>query len=81
LLANGLQHNRIGISISSKKAPLSVNRNRSKRLLSECYRKTEDLLKGGYDIVFTAERDLSKTKFLTLTKAIKGLYRKSKILR
>lgn len=45
--------NRLGIVVS-KKVGNSVQRNRVRRLIRECYRLSELKLKKGYDIVFSA---------------------------
>ncbi len=48
---NRLSFNRIGISISAKAVPKSVDRNRLKRLTRETYRLNREALKKGFDIV------------------------------
>ena len=49
---NGLDHNRLGISVS-KKAGNSVVRHRLTRLIRESYRLHEDMFSSGLDIVVT----------------------------
>ena len=49
---NGLDHNRLGISVS-KKAGNSVVRHRLTRLIRESYRLHEDIFSSGLDIVVT----------------------------
>ena len=49
---NGLDHNRLGISVS-KKAGNSVVRHRLTRLIRESYRLHEDMFSSGLDIVIT----------------------------
>ncbi|MFH1753407.1 MAG: ribonuclease P protein component [Candidatus Omnitrophota bacterium] len=80
LLPNGMAHNRLGISISSRKAPLSVSRNRSRRLLTESYRKAEGHIKEGYDMILLAERDLSKIKFTVVERGLRGAFKKSNMI-
>ena len=53
LLNNGIDCNRVGISVS-KKVGNSVVRHRITRLLRECYRAEEQYLQVGYDIVVVA---------------------------
>jgi ribonuclease P protein component len=49
---NGLDHNRLGISVS-KKTGNSVIRHRLTRLIRESYRLHEDMFSSGLDIVVT----------------------------
>ena len=49
---NGLDHNRLGISVS-KKVGNSVVRHRLTRLIRESYRLHEDMFSSGLDIVVT----------------------------
>ncbi len=49
---NGLDHNRLGISVS-KKVGNSVERHRLTRLIRESYRLHEDMFSSGLDIVIT----------------------------
>ena len=57
---NGLDKNRIGISVS-KKVGNSVVRHRITRLLRESIRLNESKIKDGYDVVFIA-RNLAKDR-------------------
>ncbi len=81
LAANGLKHNRIGISVTSKCVPQSVKRNRNKRLLSESCRLTEHYIKSiGHDIVFIVKKDMSKLYLNNVSKMMCKLYKKSGII-
>lgn len=53
LIPNGLDYNRIGITLS-RKFGNSVTRNRTKRRIREIYRNSKQDLKTGFDIVFLA---------------------------
>ena len=57
-MANGLGHNRIGFSISSRNIKLSTVRNRIRRLFREVYRRSRPALKQGSDIVIIIRRGL-----------------------
>jgi ribonuclease P protein component len=62
VLPNGLNSNRLGISVS-KKIGKSVKRNRVKRLIRENYRAFEETVPSGYDIIFTARSSTVFTGF------------------
>ena len=79
-MPNDLDYNRIGISVSAKSAPRSVNRNRCRRLLLESYRHTEDLLKKGYDIVLISRKDIAALGLEQVTTEVIRLYKKTGII-
>lgn len=54
--ANGLTHNRIGMSISARNVKLAAGRNRIKRVFREVYRKTKTILRPGADIIMIAKK-------------------------
>ena len=56
-LANGLDKNRIGLSIGRAKVALASRRNRIKRLVREIYRKNKTKFLKGFDIVVVVKRD------------------------
>lgn len=60
-LANGLNKNRIGLSVPSRFVKLANRRNRLRRLLREIYRRNKKALKEGHDIVLVVKRDLAGT--------------------
>ena len=71
----------MGFSASARKTPLSVKRNRSKRLLAEAYRATTRLIKEGYDIVISADKGLSESGLEMVKEKMLKLYKKSGIIK
>lgn len=57
---NGLEHNRIGFSISARSIKRASSRNRIRRLFREAYRKTKKSFKPGFDIVLIVKREPEK---------------------
>jgi len=54
---NGLEHNRLGFSISSSCIKRAHIRNRIRRLFREVYRKNKPLFKKAYDIVIIVRKN------------------------
>lgn len=50
-LPNGLGHNRIGFSISSRNVKLAAKRNKLRRLFREAYRLNKKRMQQGFDMV------------------------------
>ena len=71
---NGLDHNRIGISVS-KKVGNSVVRHRVKRLIRESYRMNRHNIKEGFDIVIIARNSAKGSSFSEMESAFLHLCR------
>ena len=69
ILENGLQENRIGISVS-KKVGNSVVRHHLTRLIREIYRLNEHYFKKGLDIILIVRVNAKKIDYHTLEKAL-----------
>lgn len=74
---NGLDMNRLGISVSRKNGN-SVVRHRLKRILKEAYRSIEGELRTGYDIVLIARNPLitmKSTEVIPVLRTLAGRFR------
>ena len=69
VLENGLESNRIGISVS-KKVGNSVVRHRMTRLVRESYRLSEEKFKCGYDIVVIVRTTAKGKSYHEIEKAL-----------
>ena len=74
VLENGLESNRIGISVS-KKVGNSVVRHRLCRLVRESYRLHEDVFRRGFDIVVVARVSAKERTFREIESAFLHLGR------
>ena len=74
LLANDLEKNRIGISVS-KKVGNSIIRHRLTRLIRESYRLQEEKFQCGYDIVIVARTTSKDRTFEEIESALLHLGR------
>ena len=66
---NGLEINRVGISVS-KKVGNSVVRHRVKRLILESYRLQEDMFNSGLDMVIIARNTAKEKNYHELESAV-----------
>ena len=80
-LPNEFAYNRIGLSIESKKIPLSNKRVKVKRLLREIYRQNKPLLKPGFDMVVIAGSGTHKLGFEKTKDEMLYLFKKAELLR
>ena len=65
---NGLQHNRLGLTVSVKLGG-AVLRNRIKRRLKEIYRLNENEIKSSYDVVIVARSRAKDAPFSSMRQA------------
>jgi len=79
-LKNGLDYNRLGISVSKKNGN-SVIRHKIKRLIKEGYRINAKNFKTGYDIIFIARVGIESSSFFQIESAIKHLMRKNYLMK
>ena len=72
---NGRAENRLGITVSAKLGD-AVQRNRIRRRLKEIYRKNEQTLRTGYDIVIVARMQSRHVRFSELEASVLYLLKK-----
>ena len=77
---NGLERNRIGISVS-KKVGNSVVRHRVTRLIRESYRLHESVFNSGLDIVVVARKAASEIGYFEAEKSILHLAKLHQIIK
>ena len=77
---NGLDINRIGISVT-KKTGNSVVRHRIRRLVKEAYRLNEEKFSRGYDLVFSARKDTKDCTYLSIESVIFRLMKRTGVLK
>lgn len=77
---NGLERNRIGISVS-KKVGNSVVRHRVTRLIRESYRLHESVFNSGLDIVVVARSAAAQADYEKIESALLHLAKLHKIIR
>ena len=78
-LPNRISVNRLGITVS-KKMGCAVVRNRTKRLIRECYRLNELKVKQGYDIVIVARKHIVEADFHSIRTSFEKLMKKQDML-
>lgn len=59
-LANSLEHNRLGFSVSSRNFKLASARNKIRRLFKEAYRRNKGSVRHGFDLILVVKRGFDK---------------------
>ena len=77
---NGLEINRLGISVS-KKVGNSVVRHRVKRLIKESYRLHENVFNSGLDIVIIARNNCAQASYEEVESALLHLAKLHEIIK
>ncbi|HEY6331504.1 MAG TPA: ribonuclease P protein component [Blastocatellia bacterium] len=77
VLGNQAEESRLGITVT-RKIGNSVQRNRSRRLAREVFRKNKWRVPLGIDIVINVKRDLSEADFELLEKDFLGFLERSR---
>lgn len=67
--------------LASKKVGNSVKRNRARRLMKESYRKIEENIKDGNDILFIARNNINGVKCQDVEKSINQVLKKANLLK
>lgn len=80
ILKNGLDYNRIGISVS-KKVGNSVVRHRTTRLIRESFRLEKEAFLEGFDIVVIARASVKGKKYKDICSAVLHLGKLHKIMK
>ena len=77
---NDLPYNRTAF-LASKKVGNSVIRNRARRLMKESYRKLEQYLESGYDLIWIARKTINNLKCEDVKKSMEAALKKPGILK
>lgn len=76
---NGLEHNRLGLTVGTKVGKATV-RNRVRRRVKESYRLREETVKRGYDIVVVARSAAAQSRFALLDRHMASLLKRLELL-
>lgn len=77
---NGLEHNRLGLTVGTKVGK-AVVRNKVRRRLREAYRLDEGSYKRGYDIVIVARSHAAETSYQELAEHLRRQSEKLGLIR
>lgn len=76
---NGLDHNRLGLTVGTKVGKATV-RNRVRRRVKESYRLREETVKRGYDLVVVARSAAAQSRFGLLDRHLASLLKRLELL-
>ncbi len=79
-MPNDVAQLRIGFVVSKRISKRAVDRNHVKRLLGEAIRPALEELSGGWDIVFSAKKEILVADLRTLEQDIPALLRRARLL-
>ena len=77
---NGLDHARVGV-IVGRRLGGAVQRNRSRRLISEAVRCRLDRISPGWDLVWIARLPLAQAKFTQVDQAVGQLLSRARLIK
>jgi len=77
---NQEEYNRVGFTVSKKVGKATI-RNRVKRRMKESYRKHQDRIKPGYDLVFIARDTAANSSKAEIESAMMHLLRRKKMIK
>jgi len=77
---NQEEYNRVGFTVSKKVGKATI-RNRVKRRMKESYRKQQDRVKPGHDLVFIARDTAANSSMAEIESAMMHLLRKKKMIK
>ena len=82
ILKNNKNINLLGIAIGTKNGK-AFQRNRTKRIIRECYKRLENQLIEGYSIIVLIKKEynLQNIKFNSIFESMKKCFKKAKILK
>lgn len=69
-----------GFIVSTKISKKAVERNKVKRLLRQPLLESLSQIKGGFDVVFLAKKEILKTNKEVLSKEVKGIIKIAKLI-
>ncbi len=75
---NDLSYNRTAF-LASKKVGNSVQRNRAKRLMKECYRLNSEKFSEGFDLIFIARNSINGRNYRDVERSVLNAARRGKI--
>jgi ribonuclease P protein component len=78
-MKNGLDYNRTAF-LASKKVGNSVQRNRARRLMKECWKEEQHSLPCGYDFIIIARNTINGRKCQQVQISVRSAIKRTKLL-